>query len=240
MTGRRRGRATIPGLPPGAPFLPTSKSTTRRNRNRDIEAQALAMLERYDCPMPFHAVRTHFLGAMCAPGPVQPMKTLARLWGGRLPAMPSIDAVNELLGVLISGLWNALTVHQDPDRPYPLMAFPARTTRESLACVAETRAEEIHGFLSGVFGDEESLEVPGSMGESLDALMEVEGIFAGMQELLEDPAQPATASDLKGLRAQVAELTAIAERAMHAVVLDARALREQELARDEKQGAVVH
>ncbi len=78
------------------------------------------------------------------------------------------------------------------------------------------------------------------MGESLDALMEVEGIFAGMQELLEDPAQPATASDLKGLRAQVAELTAIAERAMHAVVLDARTLREQELARDEKRGAVVH
>ena len=220
--------------------MPTSKSTTRRNRNRDIEAQALAMLERYDCPMPFHAVRTHFLGAMCAPGPVQPMKTLARIWNGTLPAFPSIEAVNELLGVLISGFWNALVVHQDEAHPCRLMTFPARATREGLAGVAETRAEEIHGFLSGVFGDEESLEVPGSMGESLDALMEVEGIFAGMQTLMEDPEQPATVSDLKGLKTQVAELTAIAERAMHAVVLDARALREQELARDEKQGAVVH
>ena len=198
------------------------------------------MLERYDCPMPFHAVRTHFLGAMCAPGPVQPMKTLARIWNGTLPAFPSIEAVNELLGVLIGGFWNALVVHQDEAHPCRLMTIPARATREGLACVAEIRAEELHGFLRGVFGDEESLELPGPMGESLDALMELEGIFAGMQELLEDPDQPATASELKGLKSKVSELTAIAELEMHAVVLEARALRGQELARDEKQGAVVH
>ena len=198
------------------------------------------MLERYDCPMPFHAVRTHFLGAMCAPGPVQPMKTLARIWNGTLPAFPSIDAVNELLGVLISGFWNSLVVHQDEAHPYRLTAFPARATREGLACVTEIRAEELHGFLTGVFGDAEHLELPGSMGKSLDALMELEGIFAGMQELLEDPEQPATASDLKGLKTRVAELTAIAEQEMHAVVLDARELREQELAEDVKVGAVVH
>lgn len=70
------------------------------------------MLERYDCPMPYHAVRTHFLGAMCATGPVQPMKTLARIWDGTLPAFASIEAVNELLGALINGLWNELTARR--------------------------------------------------------------------------------------------------------------------------------
>ena len=70
------------------------------------------MLERYDCPMPYHAVRTHFLGALCTTGPVQPMKTLARIWNGTLPAFAFIEAVNELLGALINGQWNELTVRR--------------------------------------------------------------------------------------------------------------------------------
>ncbi len=215
-------------------------SAARRNRTRTIEAQAVAMLERYDCPMPFHAVRTHFLGAVCATGPIQPMKTLARIWNGALPALPSIEAVNELLGALINGLWNALTVHQDEGHPCRLMAFPARATRESLACLAEARVEELEGFLTGVFGDQEHLEVPAPMGESLDTLMELEGIFAGVQALLEDPEKPASARDLEGLRKQLAELTAIVEQEIHAVVMGARVLREQDVALDQKVGSVEH
>lgn len=183
-------------------------STAKRNRTRTLEAQALAMLERYGCPMPYHAVRTHFLGAMCATGPVQPM-------------------------------WNELTVHQDEGHPYRLMTFPARTTRESLACLAETRVEELKGFLTGVFGDQEDLEVPEPMGESLDTLMELDGIFSGMQALLEDPAKPASAKDLEGLRKHITKLTAIAEQEIHAVVLGARVLREQIGALEEKEGSAV-
>jgi hypothetical protein len=198
------------------------------------------MLERYDCPMPYHAVRTHFLGAMCATEPVQPMKTLARIWDGALPAFASIEAVNELLGALINGLWNDLTVHQDEGHPYRLMTFPARTTRESLACLAKTRVEELKGFLTGVFGDQENLEVPEPMGESLDTLMELDGIFSGMQALLEDPEKPASAKDLEGLRKHITKLTAIAEQEIHAVVLGARVLREQAVALEEKEGSAVH
>jgi hypothetical protein len=215
-------------------------SATQRNRTRTLEAQALAMLERYDCPMPYHAVRTHFLGAMCATEPVQPMKTLARIWDGALPAFASIEAVNELLGALINGLWNELTVHQDEGHPYRLMTFPARTTRENLACLAKTRVEELKGFLTGVFGDQENLEVPEPMGESLDTLMELDGIFSGMQELLEDPAKPASAKDLEGLRKHITKLTAIAEQEIHAVVVGARMLREQEFVLDKKEGRFVH
>ena len=198
------------------------------------------MLERYDCPMPYHAVCTHFLGAMCATGPVQPMKTLARIWNGTLPALASIDAVNELLGALINGLWNALTVHQDEGRPYRLMTFPARGTRASLACLVKTRVEELEGFLTGVFGEQERLEVPAPMGESLDTLMELEGIFAGVQGLLEDPEKPAGARDLNGLGTQLAKLTAIAEQEIHAVVMGARVLREQDVAPEDKAGSALH
>jgi len=215
-------------------------STAERNRRRSIEARAIDMLERYDCPMPYHAVCTHFLGAMSGTAPVQPMKVLARIWDGTLPAFASIAAVNELLEALINGLWNELTVHQDEKQPYRLIPIPTRATRKSLASLAETRAEEIDGFLTGIFGDQENLEVSEPMGASLDTLMELVGIFAGMQALLEDPEKPASAEDLEGLKAHVVELTAIAEREIHDVVIGARVLREQEGAIKEKTGAGAH
>jgi len=200
-------------------------STAERNRRRSIEARAIEMLERYDCPMPYHAMCTHFLGAMSGVAPVQPMKVLARIWDGKLPAFASIEAVNELLEALINGLWNELTVHQDEKQPYRLMKFPAGVTRASLACLAETRAEEIDGFLTGVFGDQENIEVPEPMGASLDTLMELVGIFSGMQALLEDPEKPASAEDLEGLKTHIAELTAIAEHEIHDVCCAIRSVR---------------
>lgn len=214
--------------------------TAERNRRGSIEARAIAMLERYDCPMPYHAVRTHFLGAMSGTAPVQLMKVLARIWDGTLPAFASIEAVNELLGTLLNGLWNELTVHQDDKQPYRLMPTPVRATRKGLASLAKTRAEEIDGFLTGVFGDQENLEVPEPMGTSLDTLMELVGIFAGMQALLEDPEKPASTEDLEGLKAHVVELTAIAEREIHDVVIGTRVLREQEGAMKERAEAGVH
>ncbi len=80
----------------------SKRSTADRNRCRGIEARAIALLERYDCPTPYHAVCTHFLGAMSGSAPVQPMKVLATIWGGALPAFPSIDAVNDLLEALVA------------------------------------------------------------------------------------------------------------------------------------------
>lgn len=216
------------------------RSTADRNRGRAIEARAIAFLERYDCPTPYHAVCTHFLGAMSGSAPVQPMKVLATIWDGTLPAFPSIDAVNELLGALINGLWNELTMHQDETQPYRLMPMPARATRQSLASLVETRAEEIHGFLTGIFGDQENLEVPEPMAESLDTLMELGEMFSGMQALLEDPQKPASTTDLKALKTHLAELTHIVEQEIHSVVIGGRILREQEGAMAEKTELTEH
>ena len=216
------------------------RSTADRNRRRGIEARVIGLLERYDCPTPYHAVCTHFLGALSGSAPVQPMKVLATIWDGALPAFPSIDAVNELLEALISGLWNEHTTHQDDTQPYRLTPMPARATRQSLTSLIETRAEEIHGFLTGLFGDQENLEVPGSMADSLDALMELDEMFSGMQALLEDPEKAASTSDLKALKVHLAELTNIVEQEIHNVVLGARVLREQEGAMEEKTELTVH
>ena len=56
------------------------RSTADRSRCRGIEARTIAFLERYDCPTPYHAVCTHFLGAMSGSAPVRPMKVLAKVW----------------------------------------------------------------------------------------------------------------------------------------------------------------
>ena len=56
-------------------------------------------LRRYRCPVPFHELRTRFLGNIATPAVgVSPLKMVERLWGGKLPEFNSVDAANELIG----------------------------------------------------------------------------------------------------------------------------------------------
>jgi len=64
-----------------------------------------ALLIRYNCPVPFHVVRTRFLGNIASPDiQASPIKMVQALWGGTLPDFVSIDAANELIGALVMGL----------------------------------------------------------------------------------------------------------------------------------------
>jgi len=46
-------------------------------------------------PMPFHVVRTRLLGNIASPDmTASPMDTVAGLWGGELPAIDNLDALN--------------------------------------------------------------------------------------------------------------------------------------------------
>jgi len=88
--------------------------------------RARALLDRYRCPVPFHAVRTRFLGNIASPDmTASPIKMVQALWGGELPAFETIDAANELIGALVMGLWtriscmqtgNALRISAKPSR----------------------------------------------------------------------------------------------------------------------------
>ena len=60
--------------------------------------------------VPFHAVRTRFLGNIATPAMQSaPMETVSALWGSELPAFDTLDAANELIGALVMGLWNRLS-----------------------------------------------------------------------------------------------------------------------------------
>ena len=48
--------------------------------------QVRALLERHKCPVPFHEVRTRFLGNIATPDiGASPIKMVESLWGGKLP-----------------------------------------------------------------------------------------------------------------------------------------------------------
>src|SRR3990172_877 len=106
-----------------------------------------ALLDRYQCPVPFHEGRTRFLGNIATPVMgASPIETVKGLWSGELPEFDTIDAANELIGALVMGLWNRLTRHQDRGAPFRLTRTNIPETRDGLVCIALTRREEIDGF----------------------------------------------------------------------------------------------
>ena len=75
------------------------------------------LLAQHKCPVPFHEVRTRFLGNIATPSmTAQPLDMVKDLWGGELPEFDAFEQVNELIGILINGLWNSLTRHQKRKR----------------------------------------------------------------------------------------------------------------------------
>ena len=98
------------------------------------------ILERYRCPVPFHAVRTRCLGNIASPGTgISPSKMVEGLWGGKLPDFDSVDAAKNLYSALIMGLWNRLTRHQERNSPFRLSRPNVPSTREGLAALALIR-----------------------------------------------------------------------------------------------------
>jgi hypothetical protein len=192
----------------------------------DVEVRVL--LDRFRCPLPFHAVRTRFLGDIASPVmSVSPLDAVKGLWGGELPEFDSLDAVNELLRILVMGLWNRLSRHQERSAPFRLVRVEIPETREGLAYMALIRREELDGFVEGLFGKEQSLELPERAHRSLDALSELRAIFDGLYELAGNPTKPVTADDIVQTRRHVRELTKVGEREIHEVVLSCTRARRQ-------------
>lgn len=153
-----------------------------------------ALLDRYGCAVPLHAVRTRFLGDIASPVMAgSPLETVKALWGGELPEFDSLDAINELLRVLVMGLWNRLARHQERNVPFRLMRVAVPETREGLGQIALIRREELDGFVEGLFGAAESLELPERAHHAIEALSELRAIFDGLHELASNPTKPVTA-----------------------------------------------
>jgi hypothetical protein len=203
--------------------------------------QVQALLERYHCPVPFHAVRTRFLGNIASPDmQSSPIGMVEALWGGELPTFDSIDDANELIGALVMGLWNRLTRHQERSAPFRLTRMEVAATREGMARLARLRREELEGFVEGLFGDKESLNLPERAHKALSALAEIRAMLEGAQVLAEDPTKPAASDDIAVTIGHFRELTRIAEHEIHEAVLSCTRARRQMLASLPTRRPVLH
>ena len=186
------------------------------------------LLRRYHCPVPFHAVRTRFLGNIATPAmQAAPMETVSALWGGELPAFDTLDAANELIGALVMGLWNRLSRHQERSAPFRLTRVDVAVTREGLAELALMRQEELDGFIEGLFGAHESLDFPERAHKALGVLAEIRAMLEGVREVASNPSKPATPADIAATLGHLREFTRIAEHEMHELVLSCTRARRQ-------------
>lgn len=189
------------------------------------------MLDRYACPVAYHAVRTRILGSIACPDSgVKPMAVIEALWGGELPPFDSIDDLNELLGVLVMGLWNQLTVHQNPQVPFRAVQVPLEPTMANLGNFGMVRAQEIEGFVEALFNGEDEAGLPERAHEAVTHLGEIRAMMAGIPDLAQRTAnQPYDREQIKRTITNLCATTEIMEAEIHAAVLACKQARAQTL-----------
>ena len=189
------------------------------------------MLDRYACPVAYHAVRTRILGSIACPDSgVKPMAVIEALWGGELPPFDSIDDLNELLGVLVMGLWNQLTVHQNPQVPFRAVQVPLEPTMANLGNLGMVRAQEIEGFVEALFNGEDEAGLPERAHEAVTHLGEIRAMMAGIPDLAQRTAnQPYDREQIKRTITNLCATTEIMEAEIHAAVLACKQARAQTL-----------
>ncbi len=210
-------------------------------QKRHSTAKVVALLNRYGCPIPFHAVRARFMGSIVSPVPdSSPVHAIHELWGGKFPPFDRMDDLNDLLHVLMDSLWNRLTAHQTATKSFKLTPVQIKPTREGGHHYALVRKQEIEGFLDGLFGPHEEMDLPETAHNGLEALGQIRAMLAGAIDLLDDTGKPAPPDELKGLAENLQALEPIMEQEMNAVILSCTRARRQLLAETRLSKPTVH
>jgi hypothetical protein len=184
------------------------------------DEQVRLLLVLYRCPVPFHIVRTRILGSIASPKlDVSPIETVKSLWGEDSPEFKSAASVNELMEVLVKGLWNRLARHQVRKVPFHLLRIDVPLDREGLGRLALVRREELEGFMEGLFGHKEELDLPERAYRALDQLSEIREFLWTVQEVRFDALEPATQAEITNTLGTLGTLTRIAEHEIHETVL---------------------
>lgn len=191
----------------------------RLNSPTATDAQIVALLDRYQCPVPFHEVRVRLLGNIASPSSTSPIETVKSLWGGELPPFDSIDEANELIGALVMGLWNRLTRHQERSDPFRLKRVQSRANREEIMSLATMRRQELDGFAEGLFGGAEELDLSERAVDAMTVLSTLRAMFVAIEEVTGDPTKAANEKDFAETLDRMREMTLTAEKSIHAVVL---------------------
>jgi hypothetical protein len=177
-----------------------------------------------------HVLRTLCLGRIASPRlDVSPMSLVAQAWGGEMPEFASADVTEDVVGVLVDGLWNRLTEHQSARNPFRLPRFEVPPTRAALLDLARMRAQEMKGFVDGLFGPETEMLLPQKAHEALSVLAELYAFFDGAAALLADDAKPAPADELKALLRNLQQLTIAADEQINKAVQSCKRARSQRL-----------
>lgn len=191
---------------------------------------AQALLERHECPVPFHEVRTRFLGNIATPAiSASPLQVIKDLWGGELPPFDSIDDVNELLDALVQGLWNELTRHQKRSQPFRLSRVPTEPTAVNLGQYGLVRLQELDGFVEGLFNGADAIDLPKRAHEAVDHLAELRAMMMGVCELVSRNPHTDDRTQIDTTFRHLRELTRIMETEIHEAVLSCTRARRQML-----------
>jgi hypothetical protein len=194
------------------------------------EKTVRALLEKHACPVPFHQVRTRFLGNIASPElSASPLRIVEGLWGGELPVFDSIDEANELIGALVQGLWNDLTRHQKRSQPFRLTRVPMEPTAANLGHCGLIRLEELDGFIEGLFNGEEAIGLPERAHRAVSHLSELRAMMAGICELVSRDPRADDRTNLETTFKHMRELTGIIETEIHEAVLSCARARRQML-----------
>lgn len=205
------------------------------------EEKVRSLLQRYSCPVPYHEVRARFLGNIATPEvSASPMSVVKGLWGGEFPAFESMEAVNELLDILVNRFWNSLTRHQKRSDPFRLVRTPIEPTRAGLAACALMRRQEIDGFVEGLFNGREEVDLPEKASASMNVLGELRAMLAGAHTLAADDTKIASDREFAPTLKHVKQLTPIIEREINAVVLACTRARRQALKSPDFSGPTFH
>lgn len=205
---------------------PSKPSSVPGASDKDVQA----VLLRHRCPTPLHAMRTLVLGHIASPRlDVSPMAPVAQAWGGELPEFASSEEVEEVMRVLVHGLWNRLSEHQSTRHPFRLTRFEVTPTRQALQDLARVRAQELEGFVDGLFGPEEEMLLPQRAHEAVAALADVHAMFDGAAGLLADETKPAPVHELKALLRNLQQLTIVADEQINKAVQSCKRARSQRL-----------
>lgn len=200
-----------------------------------------ALLERYACPVPWHEVRTRFLGSLATPAlNVSPMRIVQDLWDGELPAFDTMDEANELIGALVNGLWNSLTKHQKRSEPFRLVRTITEPTPRNLATLATTRRQELDGFIEGLFNGEDQMDLPERAHVAVGHLSEMRAMMAGIEELVAGDPKAESRTELEATFKHLRELTRIMELEIHEAVLSCTRARKHLLEAFPTQKPTVH
>lgn len=157
------------------------------------------------------------------------MATVAHAWGGELPEFASAEEVEEVMQVLMHGLWNRLSEHQNTRNPFRLPRFEVPPTRQALHDLARMRAQELKGFADGLFGTEDEMLLPQKAHEAVVALSELYAMFDGATALLADDSKPAPAEELKSLLRNLQQMTIVADEQINKAMQSCKRARGQRL-----------